>query len=106
MIDVRFSSQAFASAELDSDEARILADQLADEITDHLAPLLNEKLAEIAAQLNAMGHNLRLYDDSEQGAISYRDDFQMGTQYVCRLRLALDVVVSTGYSHLLDPDNI
>jgi hypothetical protein len=102
-VDSRFSAQAFAEAELDSDEARKLADELSDEITNQLTEVMCSRLSEIVAQLNAMGHNLSVFDSSP-GSVSYRDELRLGNHSSCRLRLAVDVVISTGYAHLLEHD--
>lgn len=102
MIDSRFSSQAFAEAEIDSENARELADQLNADITRELTEFLSKKVEIIVAELNALGHNLQLNGGPRDGAISYRDDFSLGSRYVCRLRIAVDIDVSTGYAHLIN----
>ena len=104
MIDERFSSSAFASCGLDSDEARALADLLVEEVQKELQGVVDTKFADIVRRLNEMGHNL----EEEQvglGELSYRDDYEDDQGYHCKLRVALDLVISTGYAHLSDPND-
>jgi hypothetical protein len=100
MIDKRFSSRAFESHGIDTEGARRLADTLADEIQQELHKVIEPRFMEIVANLNAMGHDLKLYDQVEPGGIAFRDDMETGSGYKCKLRVAFDTVVSTGYAHL------
>ena len=100
MVDERFSSSSFESRGLDTEQARLLADQLADEIQREMQDVLEQRLSMIVKRLNQMGHNLRL-EESASGEAAYRDDYEDQKGYHCRLRVALDLVVSTGYAHLI-----
>ncbi|MCX7420962.1 MAG: hypothetical protein NT013_15680 [Planctomycetia bacterium] len=100
MIDDRFSKSEFESLGRDSAEARKLADLLAGEVLHELHEVLAAKLDQIVIRLNAIGHSLRAYELPCPGDVSFRDDREVATTYECDLRLAVDVVVSTGYSHL------
>jgi hypothetical protein len=100
MIDQRFSAKAFEAHGIDTDEARRLADALGDEIQGELHKVIQPKLIEIVGKLNSMGHQLKPYDQIEPGSISFRDDMETESGYKCKLRVAFDGVVSTGYAHL------
>ncbi len=105
MIDERFSAEAFISSGIDTNESQKLADLLAEEVANELHEIVNTKLVEIVGKLNSMGHSLKREDNSKVGDISYRDDSWTNEKtYQCKLRLAVDTVISTGYSHLIDLD--
>jgi len=101
MIDKRFSSGAFASRGLDSEAARELADQLADEIANEMHEVVKHHFLKIVGRLNTLGHTLKL-DVSKPGEITFRDDREDESGYHCKLRLAYDSIVSSGYAHLTD----
>jgi len=106
MIDDRFSAEAFEKCGPDSDAARKLSDDLADEIQKQVHTATTEYMEKIIRKLNSMGHNLKPYGEIRPGDISYRDDAGHGAAYTCKLRLAADTVVSAGYSHLTNPEDI
>jgi hypothetical protein len=99
MMDEKFSAASFAKHGLDTDKSRELADLLEQEISEGMRQVVETKFAEIIANLNSMGHNLRLEQESCVGEISYRDDYENGG-YHCNLRVAFDYVTSAGYAHL------
>jgi hypothetical protein len=106
MIDERFSATAFERSGLDSESAKVLCDALEMEIQQLLHSIVSEKLNEIVEQLNTMGHRLRFYEPPRPGDIAYRDDWvDEQDEYHCRLRVACDTVISTGYAHLWNPDD-
>ncbi|MEW5980558.1 MAG: hypothetical protein AB1898_32645 [Acidobacteriota bacterium] len=103
MIDERFSEAAFSQLGLDTDASRRLADLLRDEIQRELHTAIDARLRELVDRINSMGHRLKLEYAPIPGEISYRHDWKDETGYQCRLRVAVDTVVSTGYAHLIDP---
>lgn len=104
MIDERFSQAAFSLLGLNTDASRRLADLLRDEIQRELHTAIVVKSRELVHQLNRTGHHLELECPPIPGEISYRDPKNGETGYQCKLRIAVDTVVSTGYAHLIDPD--
>lgn len=100
MIDERFSAAQFAKCGLDSKESGILADLLEEEVNRTMRRVIEENFKQIVENLNSMGHNLRLYQESGAGEISFRDEYVDG-DYRCKLRLAFDYVTSAGYSDLM-----
>lgn len=65
------------------------------------------KVREIVNELNAMGHNLQLKSSKLGNAsypdeVDYRDESAENEHYSCKLRLAVDTIVSTGYAHLVN----
>lgn len=100
MVDQRFSSSAFASRGLDSEEAQQLADELEEEVQKEMQTVLEVKFGDIVDRLNRMGHNLKP-ERVALGELSYRDDDEDEKGYYCKLRVAVDLVVSTGYAHLI-----
>jgi hypothetical protein len=99
MIDERFSAASFAAKELNTKQSLELAYELETEIQDELHAVITDHLHKIVARLNAMGHNLKLFDPPAPGDISYRDDWEDDSGYHCKLRVAVDTIISTGYSH-------
>jgi hypothetical protein len=105
MIDSRFSASRFEELGLDTQESRRLADLLADEIQTELHNVIAKRMEEIRELLNRMGHNLKPEYPPKPGDISYRDEATGDDDYPCRLRIGVDTVISTGYAHLIDPDD-
>ena len=106
MIDKRFSAHAFEMRGLNSDAARQLADCLAEESQQEMHKVIAVHLKQIIEQLNSMGHNLQPYGEIVPGEIAYRDDTEDKTGYYCKLRVAFDSIVSTGYAHTLSSEEI
>lgn len=102
MIDERFSAEAFISSGIDTEKAQKLADLLAEEVANELHQIVNAKVIEMVKKLNSMGHSLKPEYESKVGDISFRDDSFDDGKYQCKLRLSIDTVISTGYSHLID----
>ncbi|CAN5361711.1 hypothetical protein BH10ACI2_BH10ACI2_06220 [soil metagenome] len=100
MIDKRFSAEAFTKAGIDSDESRKLADMPAEEVASELHQIIEAKVTQIVEDLNSIGHDLRPESAPIVGDISFRDDYRVDDTYKCKLRLAVDTVISTGNSHL------
>jgi hypothetical protein len=100
MIDERFAASAFSARGVNTEGSRSLADQLANAITEELQHAVGVELARIINQLNQLGHNLKP-KETALGEFSYRDDYEDETGYHCKLRVALDLVVSTGYAHVI-----
>lgn len=99
MIDDNFSAASFAAKGLNTKQSLELAHQLGAEIQDELHAVITDHLLKIVERLNAMGHNLKLYVPPVPGDISYRDDWEDDSGYHCKLRVAVDTIISTGYSH-------
>jgi hypothetical protein len=102
MINERFSATKFAECGIDSANAKHLAELLEDEILQEIHEVIQTKFSEIIEYLNNMGHNLKLKDLAAPGDISFRDDWVDNDGYHCKLRVGIDVVVSTGYAHLIN----
>lgn len=102
MIDYSaFSRDAFDRAGRDSSTDRDLADNLAETIQSDLHLLIHGRVFEIVDELNRQGHDLKPYGPEQPGDISFRD----GGDFDCRLRVTVDTVISTEYSHLLPDDD-
>lgn len=99
MIDAKFSAEAFAQRS--PEESRQLADQLQDEVSREMQHALESSFRAIVTKLNFLGHELKLYD-AGPGEISFRDDKKHADSYVCKLRLACDLIISAGYADTLD----
>jgi hypothetical protein len=99
VIDERFSSFAFDSLGVDSNEAGALAVLLAEEVRKEMHHVIERHFADVIKRLNSMGHNLKP-EVITPGEIAYRDDSEDERGYHCKLRVALDIIVSTGYAHL------
>lgn len=99
MVDERFSAARFAVLGVDTLAARRLAEELSEAISDELHEAVAVVIKGVVARLNAMGHALKV-EQFVPGDVSYRDDFEDKAGYHCRLRLAVDTIVSSGYAHL------
>jgi hypothetical protein len=106
MVDEKFSASSFAGCQLDSQQARDLSDALAKEIENEMHQVIYNHFLKIINRLNEMGHSLKVHHPPVPGEISYRDDWNDESGYHCRLRVAIDTTVSTGYAHLLTEDEI
>src|SRR6266404_3075871 len=106
MINERFSLAAFEVRGLDTEAARDLADSLADEIQKEMHEVVLVHFANVVERLNAMGHALKPEYPPMPGDLSYRDDWEDDSGYHCRLRVGFDCIVSTGFAHLLKPDEL
>ena len=102
MIDERFSASEFSSCGLDTQKARRRSEVLAQEIESEIQQVAEKQFTQSVRRLNDMGHDLKPYVLGE-GELSYRDDFKDRDGYHCKLRVAVDLVVSTGYADLSIP---
>ena len=102
MFDDKFSRSAFESAGYDTVIASQLVSDLEDAILAEMDDVIRGRFLQIVQRLNDMGHCLRPYVPLAPGELSFRDDEgKEGTSsYKCNLRVALDYVISAGYSHL------
>ena len=101
MIDERFSAEKFLECEPESDAMTSLVNDLSDTVTRDLHEGVSNVFRNIVGQLNAIGHRLRI-EELNNGSISYRDDEENQDGYRCKLRLAVDIVVSAGYSDIVE----
>jgi hypothetical protein len=100
MIDERFSAAAFAARGLNTKQSLELAYELKDEIQAELHAVITDRLTEILQRLSEMGHDLKPCDPLVPAHLAYRDDEEDEAGYRCKLRVAVDTGISTGYSHL------
>jgi hypothetical protein len=101
MIDEKFALSEFEKERGDRRALRARADILADEIAQELNRALITAIVAIVEKLNRLGHNLRPYDTGEPEHIAFRDDEEDESGYDCKLRVAYDSTVSTGYADVL-----
>ena len=101
MIDDRFSAATFEARGLDTAEAAELAAKLADVVAGIVHDAIRPVVAKVTLDLNGLGHSLKESGPHETGHIDYRDEWTDAEGYHARLRLAVDIVVSTGYAHNL-----
>ncbi|MBD2494278.1 hypothetical protein [Nostoc sp. FACHB-280] len=99
MIDERFSAQSFAECGLDTDEARELANLLADEILNELKLIIKPQLLQIINHLNNEGHNISLSEETKD-YIAFCDHCLEPDNYY-KLKIDFDMIVATGYAHLI-----
>lgn len=92
-MDIKFSKEEFDRLGVDTQESKILAEDLESYVLQELQRVVDDKVNQIIADLNQLGHKLELQEESTLGGISYVE--------VNRLRLAVDIVVSSGYSHMI-----
>ena len=104
MVDERFSAAAFTACGLDTKEARALAELLEEEVLKEMQDVVEAHFTGIIKRLNDMGHQLKL-EVVALGQLTYRDDYEDEQGYHCKLRVAFESVVSTGYAHLSNPED-
>jgi hypothetical protein len=104
MIDKRFSAAAFAARGLDTEEARALADLLREEIEKEMQDVVEAHFTGIIKRLNQMSHKLKP-EVVALGELIYRDDYEDEQGYHCKLIVAFDFTVTTGYAHLSNPED-
>jgi hypothetical protein len=95
----KYSKQKFDSLGLNSVDARKLADELRKDVAAEIHDAVLVAFSQVIERLNSQGHNLRS-DEIDIGDIGFRDE---SVEEACHLRLACDVVISAGYSHLWQP---
>ncbi|WP_226705216.1 hypothetical protein [Microbulbifer elongatus] len=93
----KYSRSAFEKAGLNSDKARDLANELEDAVLLELHQTIESAFLQIVSRLNSAGHDLLPYMEVVPGEYVFRGK---AAEDGCGLRLACDVVVSAGYSHL------
>lgn len=93
----KFSKQAFESKGLDTPAARQLADELETIVLEQLHAAASERLRQVIAHLNGLGHDLQPAIQEIAGDVEYRDE----RGGACRLRLGCNMVVSAGYAHTI-----
>jgi len=103
-IDERFELKKFEAIGDDGIALQALSTALREEVEQRLDKVLSPAVEEIVAQLNKLGHDLRLYGKPVIGDIAYRDDLLEEGGYSCKLRLGVDVVVSLGFSDTIDEE--
>ncbi len=101
-IDERFSLAEFRVAGSGTSAARRLADNLEQEVERRLHDVTIKAFEEIVADLNRLGHNLKEYTPLVPGDIAFRDDEELNSGYLCRLRLGVDTVTSVGFGDTKD----
>lgn len=93
----RFSKQEFEKLGRDTEAAQKLADELAHEVIKELHQVSKKRFEEIVQLLNSQGHNLELFN-SQYDNVSYFD--QADENSPIYLRLAFDLIISSGYAHM------
>jgi len=102
MIDHRFRPSEFDKYRESSTGTSGLATELQDAIAREAMPALVRLGREIAEQLNALGHSVRLVEhvvDSGHGTaeVTFVDDSSGASRESQKLRFNLDLTVSAGY---------
>jgi hypothetical protein len=96
----KFSKKQFDKCGIDSEAARMLADLLQQEVEQEIHNVVLLAMENIVQGLNREGHNLIAWD-TKVGDVSFRDVSPEGN---VRLRLACEVVISSGYAHMYPDD--
>jgi hypothetical protein len=100
MINEGYAFSEFENKRTDKAALRALSDSLADEIRRELSHVIVTAMTAIVERLNRLGHHLRPYDADELG-LAFRDDAEEESGYDCKLRVACDFTISTGYRDVL-----
>lgn len=101
-LEQKFSLEEFQRAGMGTDSARSLADELAEIVQERIHASVADAVAGVVEDLKVLGHDLREYTKPVPGDIAYRDDEGSNGGYVCRLRLGVDTIVSTGFGDTTD----
>ena len=97
----KYSKKSFELAGINSSKARKLADALEEDVVKELHSEINAAFEKVISRLNDEGHDLELYTEIVPGEYEYRGKEKDGNY---GLRLACDVVISSGYSHTIDDE--
>jgi hypothetical protein len=97
----KYSKQLFDEKGLDSEQARQLADELETDVAKEIHKAVSAAFLKVINELNTQGHKLSPYGEIKVGDIPFRDESDDG---VCHLRLACDVVISSGYADVTPPN--
>ena len=92
----KYSKAEFDSLGIDTDAARDLASALEVDVLCELHSKVKDAFFEIVERLNDEGHRLQPYGDILPGDISFTEQGA--------LRLAVDTVISAGFSHSVEDD--
>ena len=95
----KYSKEEFDKAGINSVQARLLADNLQEDVLQELNKEIESAILKIVSRLNDQGHDLSPYTKLVPGEYAFRGKENQGN---CGLRLACDVVISAGYSHTID----
>ncbi len=101
MIDERFSVKKFVKCGWKTKESRVIANELTQEIQKELHKVLKPAFEDIIQKLNALGHNLKLYEEDEPANYHYREYSSEDSENYKTL-VALDTVVTVGYPETTD----
>ena len=96
---MKFSKYALNTFMNNRDMSKLLK-EFETELLSEFHPIIEEKLKQIVFELNQHGHNLKLYY-SEPDDVHYRDDEFCEGKYNCKLRLAVDTIISVGFADIL-----
>ena len=105
MINQKYSAVAFEKLGFDSEGSNLLLDELEASIRSEVHEITSKYLNELVSDLNRLGHDLRLVDSWSDNpklpvSVSFRDEKYVEGEYRCKLRIALDTVISLGYPDL------
>ena len=103
---MRYSAAAFKAKGLDTPGAATLAAELAQVVAGIVDNALRPVVERVVEDLNAMGHSLQRSGPDTIGEVNYRDEWTDAKGYHARLRLAVDIVVSTGNAHNLRGEDV
>ena len=106
MIDERFSTGAFEAKGLDTEAAADLAAELAEVVARILHDGVRPVIAQVVQDLNRLGHAVKASEVDATGRFAFRDERVDAQGDHARLRLAVDIVVSTGYAHDLTAEQL
>jgi hypothetical protein len=95
----KYSKEEFDKAGINSGQARVLADNLQEDVLQELNKEIEAAFLKIVSRLNDEGHDLSPYTKLVPGEYAFRGKENNGN---CGLRLACDVVISAGYSHTIN----
>jgi hypothetical protein len=94
----KYTKEAFEKAGINSHQARLLADELQEDVLKELHQEIEGAFIKIVSRLNSQGHDLSPCGRLTPGDYEFRGKEENGN---CGLRLACDVVISAGYSHIV-----
>ncbi|NEZ65248.1 hypothetical protein D0962_21130 [Leptolyngbyaceae cyanobacterium CCMR0082] len=107
VLDNRFSSAEFSKLGLNSKISRKRADLLSKEIEQRISKKIRSKVQAIVCQLNSVGHSISFCEEDNNCYMYEQNVDSPDAKEIKGLRIAVDYMVSTGYSHLVDnnPEN-
>ena len=94
----KYSKESFNILSNDTQATKKLANSLQDDVLEELNKEILKAFEKVASKLNEEGHKMEPFVENSIGEYEYREIDKNGN---CSLRLACDVIISSGYKDII-----